>query len=117
MLLNKVQQRNKHALATYRELNTLHHRRWREKWVPCEPFQYGWIRDWDLRPDVAAREDAADFRKILKHIGSSQWCKTQDFQGAGFGRKKRVPMDPPPFRPIDVRPHYSTGEEIGRTVM
>jgi hypothetical protein len=62
---------------------------------------------------VAARADAADFRKILNHIGCHQWSKTQDFLVRGFGRKKRVTLDPPPLRPIEVRPHYSTGEEIG----
>lgn len=115
MLLNKYEQREKDALATSTELNELSRRSWEGRWIECEPFQHGWIRDWVLRGDVARRKDAEDFRRILKVIGTNQWAKEREFLGYSWAawHRRRVPMDLPPLRPIDVRPDPFTGEETG----
>ena len=115
MLPNKILQQQKDALATQRELAALYKQKWTGAWVPCEPFQHGWIRDWELRPDIAARADAENFRLILRHIGSQQWSKERDFlvYRCGKSRRNRPEMPPPSLQTIAVRPHSETGEEIG----
>ena len=109
MLLNKFRQQEKDALATQRELDALNAQKWNGAWISCEPFQYGWIRDWELRPDIAARDDANDFRIVLKHIGTNQWSKDRDFtwdhsRYCRSNKRLRKPMDLPQLKPITVRP-------------
>lgn len=117
MLLNKYKKREKDALATQRELNALREDRWTGRWVPCEPFHYGWIRDYVLRPDIAARADAKIFRDIIARIGGSQWSKENDFtvpkSWHGKLRRIRVPMCGPGLSTIEVRPDVATGTEQG----
>lgn len=104
-------------MAVEREINALCKQRWNGRWQPCEPFQYGWIRDWVLRPDVAARDDAENFWKILKVINTQQWSKEKDFTCPRWTAKKlrsaRMPMDLPPLKPIRVRHDPFTKEESG----
>lgn len=116
MLLNKYQERQKEALATQRKLNDLCRQKWSGAWVPCLPFQHGWIRDWELRPDIAARKDAGDFRSILRHIGTNQWCSEKEFhyrRGRKVKRSPWLPLPPPSLKPISIRFDPVTGGEIG----
>lgn len=114
MLLNKYKRREKDAIATSDELDKLYRDRWKERWIECVPFQYGWIRDWTLRSDIKDRKDAESFRAILEVVGTQQWAKDRDFLGYPSQRRaRRAPMAPPWLKSIEVRPDPYTGEETG----
>lgn len=107
---NKHEKKEKHILAVDRELTELYKVKWHgAKWIPCKPYQHGWIREYVLRDDVARSVEAPDMKRILKAICHKQWCKEKSFEVPKSRRKcdkkHLVPMDPPPIEPIQVRPH------------
>lgn len=102
--LKKFRQASKDYSAASRSLHT--------GLEPCEPFQHGWIRQFELREDVARRWDAHIFLSILKVINTRQWCRHQDFT-TRFGRKV-LPMDPPALDVIHV--NLTPVDRLGRSV-
>lgn len=53
-----------------------------------KPIPYGWNMHYELRADIARREDAWIFEAIIERFSQTAWCKNGDFKhwDRGLGR-------------------------------
>jgi hypothetical protein len=59
-----------------------------------EPIPNGYIAHWELRDDIARREDAWLFESILRDLGKTAWCKNKDFKHWNWKQKFYEDVNP-----------------------
>ena len=59
-----------------------------------KPIPYGWNMHYELRADIARREDAWVFNTILEKFGQEAWCKNGDFKHWDRGTGRYVDLLP-----------------------
>lgn len=81
MNLNKQLREQKKLFKLDSELNKLQRQRYEAPWVKLpKPIQTGWLKRFRLRDDCTRRSDAHCYSTILKHIGTTAFCRRKDFK-------------------------------------
>ncbi len=76
-----LKQREKHMRALEREHKKLYRSTCDLPLTPIEaPYQQGWYRTFELRPEIYHREDIGDLERILSHINVIQRSRRRDFK-------------------------------------
>lgn len=70
-----------------------------------KPIHYGYNGKWELRADIARRDDADEFISLIERFGITVWCRDKSF--TKWDAKQKINVDIKPyFRKIDEG-HYN----------
>ena len=79
-LFSKYATRDKYLLRLERELNRLHHARWRAPIIPLEhPYQRGWVKTFKMREDALHHPEVAVFQAVLRVVNQRVTSRHRDF--------------------------------------
>lgn len=65
------------------------------QWVTVNPYQHGWLRKYQPRPDIKNRNDIRFIRQALDLLNSTVYCRNKNFMRHSWRDKKDVPIEQP----------------------